>query len=571
MSKNETRTYQVLFVFGVIAFLVIATYGIAQIWTFLSVSREKVEIFNEVKDFPDIYTPDIEWLPDEPLERQMEDFNRAAIAKDYGRALYQRNLAVLTKDSVHVADYFTMLSRKKIYDRLNNNKDVLIEQIEVNHNLKLSHYSADGQIVAFKDYQSEHIERVWDKAHKNMIYEKDTSTYQVIMILEDGYWRIHNLKRIEEELPKPKPKNADSDLLRAEKLERLKKAKGINYYSQKDPFKGFWINFDSSETAKDMVLIRKLGFNAIRVFINYEQFGKGNVIPEMIERLDFLMESAEKNNIGVLITLFDFNSDFHLFNFTATDRQLETILTYLKNKKALLAYDLKNEPDIDYKYQDSTLVNQWLQFIVKKAKNYDSGTPLTIGWATADYAHHFSKDLDFVSFHFYKKSKFLESDFEKVKNKIGKKDIVITEYGKSDFQSWIMPIWNSESRILSELSKISKSIRSSKIPNFFWTLYDFEDVSADVAGRWPWQKEPQKHFGLINIDGSLKTEIGGIIIEGKEFKNSRMLQLIPKFMYTYFLIAAFLGMAFYKRSTIIRISRAIKLKLINKFTNVLNK
>ena len=68
----------------------------------------------------------------------------------------------------------------------------------------------------------------------------------------------------------------------------------------------------------------------------------------MLERLDFLMNTAEQNNLGVMVTLFDFNSDFHLFNFTSTDRQLETILKFLSNKKALWAYDVKNEPDIDY-------------------------------------------------------------------------------------------------------------------------------------------------------------------------------------------------------------------------------
>jgi hypothetical protein len=563
MNKNETRTYQVLFVFGIITFLVAMTYGIAQIWAFLSVSRTKTEIFNEVKDFPDIYTPKVNWLPDEPLERPMEDFNRTTIGKDYVRALYQRNLAVLTKDSAHINDYFTTLAREKVYSQLSNNKDFQIEQIEIDHNIKLSFYSADGQIVAFKDYQSEHFERVWDKSRKNMVLAKDTSTYQVIMILEDGYWRIHNLKRINEPLVSKTKVDNYQGLSKNQKLENLKKARGINYYSQKDPFKGFWLNFDSTQTVKDLVLIKKLGFNSIRIFINYEQFGKGNVIPEMLERLDFLMNTAEQNNLGVMVTLFDFNSDFHLFNFTSTDRQLETILKFLSNKKALWAYDLKNEPDIDYNYQDSTLVNQWLDFIVSKAKLYDPNTPMSIGWSTADKAHNFSDKLDFVSFHFYKKAKFLEHDLDNLNGKIKGKSIIISEYGKSDFQSFIFPIPNSKGKVIAELSQVSRVIRKNTIPNFFWTLYDFEDVSSDVAGRWPWQKEPQKHFGLVNTHGQIKDNYYEIVVKGNYVVGVGLIRYIPKFVYFYLLIVLSMVVAFHKRKIIYGRIKPILSKCLN--------
>ncbi len=197
MNKNEKKTYQVLFFVGILAFLIVTTYGIAQIWAFLSVSREKTEIFNEVKDLPDVYTPKINWLPDEKLERPMEDFSRKVIGRDYVRALYQRNIAILTKDTAQIQDYFTVLAKSKIKSKIDESKIHLVEQVEFNHNLKLSYYSADGQIVAFTDFESEHAERIWDKDRKNMLYDQDTASYQVIMILEDGYWRIHNMKRID--------------------------------------------------------------------------------------------------------------------------------------------------------------------------------------------------------------------------------------------------------------------------------------------------------------------------------------------------------------------------------------
>lgn len=564
MNKNEKKTYQVLFFVGVLAFLIVTTYGIAQIWAFLSVSREKTEIFNEVKDLPDVYTPKINWLPDEKLERPMEDFSRKVIGRDYVRALYQRNIAILSKDTTQIQDYFTVLAKSKIKSKIDESKNHLVEQVEFSHNLKLSYYSADGQIVAFTDFESEHAERIWDTDRKNMLYDQDTASYQVIMILEDGYWRIHNMKRIDAKITAADISQILNVRLKNSRLNKLKLAKGINYYPQASPFKNFWINYDSLEVEKDFKLIKSLNFNSVRIFINYEQFGKGNVIPEMMERLGHLMNVAESNNIGIILTLFDFNSDFNLFNFTSTDRQLETILTKLKNNKALLAYDLKNEPDIDYNYQDSVLVNQWLSFIVKKAKLYDPNTPITIGWATADKAGFLSPELDFVSFHFYKNTKLLKSDIDNLRSKIGSKQLVISEYGKSDFQSLIFPIWNPKTFIFGQISDISKTLNKENIPRFYWTLYDFKEVSSEVAGRWPWQKEPQKHFGLLDLEGKRK-DTSDIIINNSEFRPDSLFGFIPKFIYSYLIIGVIIALSWLRKNAIIHFLSKIIRTLNNRF------
>jgi hypothetical protein len=564
MNSNEKKTYQVLFLVGIIAFLVVTTYGMAQIWILLSVSREKTEIFNEVKDLPSVYTPKVNWLADEVLERPMEIHTRKILERDFVKALYQRNLAILTKDTSKIEDYFTVLAKDKVKTKIDEQKNYSIEQIELNHNLKLSFYSADGQIVAFSDYDSEHMERVWIKDQKDMLNDQSTASYQVIMMWEDGYWRIQNMKRIEAKNPFPDTLQIPDVALKKERLSRLQNAKGINYYPQESPFKNFWINYNSAQVEKDFKFIKKLNFNAVRIFINYEQFGKGNVIPEMMERLDHLMNVAEMNKIGVILTLFDFNSDFNLLNFTSTDRQLETLLTQMKNKKALLAYDLKNEPDIDYNYQAEALVNQWLEFVIKKAKTYDPNTPITIGWADADKAMYLSNELDFVSFHFYKKADVFISDISKLKGKLKGKPLVVSEYGKSDFQSLVFPIWNPRNYVFGQISEISKTLKKENIPGFYWTLYDFKNVTADVAGRWPWQKEPQKHFGLIGLDGKIK-DTSLIIIKNEEFQSNSILGNVPKFVYLYAFIGVVFVLFWLKKEAIAFAFVRFKSSFINRF------
>ncbi|MCP9766656.1 hypothetical protein EGI22_01965 [Lacihabitans sp. LS3-19] len=537
MIKNEKNTFKIFLILGVIILVSILTYGVAQIWVFLSVSRTNSEMFLEVKDTPDIYTPKLTWLPDEPVERPMEDFTRDILKKDYIRALYQRNLALLSGDTLLIQDYFTELGREKLKKSISKDKGIIKEHIEIEHNLQLNYYSADGQIVGFLDNASVEVERVWNKDKKMLAYEIVTLSYQVIMILEDGYWRIHNLKQVEVLPVKPSLNPLQKGSSKAEYLTKLKNAKGINYYPQEAPFKDFWINYDSVQIVKDFNLIKKLKFNSVRIFINYEQFGKGNVIPEMLDRLHHLLDIAQQNKISVILTLFDFNSDFNLFNFPATDRQLETILKTFKNHPAIVAYDLKNEPDIDYNYQDSTLVNQWLDFVISKAKIYDPERLITIGWSNGIEALKFKDKLDFISFHFYKSPKILEEDLGFLTVNAPEKMVVVSEFGKSTYQSKILPIGNSKSQTFNDIANVYTVLKNQNTPSYFWTLYDFKEVSSDVAGRMPWQKNPQKFFGLLDINGKPKSALS-IFEKNIRDYNPSFLDNIPPFMISYLVLGA---------------------------------
>ena len=42
------------------------------------------------------------------------------------------------------------------------------------------------------------------------------------------------------------------------------------------------------------------------------------------------------------------------------------------------------------------------------------------------------------------------------------------------------------------------------LPFLSWTLYDYEEIPWQVAGRAPWKRKPQGSFGLLKADGSMK-------------------------------------------------------------------
>ncbi|MFB0946099.1 MAG: hypothetical protein QMB24_08140, partial [Spirosomataceae bacterium] len=281
-TKKNTTFFKVAFSIGVILLLGFTAGGLAKLLAFFNTGSDRATMLNLVPDISNEYTPKVNWLPDEgETGRKMESFNRQIVARDYVRALYQRNLALLTADTSGIMEYYTIDARPKVYSLVNsiNKRERAIERAELNHNLKLHFYSADGQLVSFTDYNVESRQRIIDISNKNerVFSNVDIANFEVLMQLVDGYWRIKHLIRNKGELGKYRQKLMNEAISDA-KLQRINKIRGINYYPQKTPWKDFWIKYDEEVIEKDLQKIKKLRLNTVRVFVNYEQFGKGNVV-----------------------------------------------------------------------------------------------------------------------------------------------------------------------------------------------------------------------------------------------------------------------------------------------------
>ncbi len=549
---KDRKFFKVIFFLGIILLLAVVTGGVGKVLVFLSKGGNRADLLNIPPELPSEYTPKVIWLNDDTdTGRPMESSNRNIIAKDYVRALYQRNLSLLTAKPDGIKEYYTLAARPKIFAQINlvASSETSIERAEINHNLKLHFYSADGQLVSFTDRFVESRERVKNKEGRLLASKVEYADFNTLMQLDDGYWRIKHVVRMP---PNTIPDTliADSTNRKAFFLEKLKSIKGINYYPRDTPWKDFWITYNSVTTQKDFKLIKKLGFNTIRIFVNFEQFGKGNVVPEMIQRLENVLNTATANNLSLIVTLFDFNSNYSLLNFPATDRQLETLLTTFKNHPALLAWDLKNEADLDFFYQNREEVKEWLKFIIKKAKKYDSIHPITVGWAYPENADYLADEFDFVSFHYYKEATKLGEAIDSLRKKVNNKPLVLSEFGLSSYRSKVFPYNQTETQQAEYFRDIQEVLKQKgNIPSIYWTLYDFTSVSSDIAGWRPWQRNNQKYFGIIGADGSLK-KIGNIIIHPEQIIKKSFIESFPHYSFLYIIIFLFLVAAFIKRNFI---------------------
>lgn len=563
MNKDKLF-FKIVFSIGVMLLLGLLASGVAQFLAFFNSGGDREDLLKLAEVLPDEINPKINWLPDDAnTGRPMEVFNRDIIAGGYVRALYQRDLSLFTGNYEGVKEYYTREARPKVFHQINliNEHKMSVERVELNHNLKLHFYSADGQIVSFTDYKVQTLKRLNTAKNERILSTADTSSYKVIMQLDDGYWRIKHLERgiFEEFYPDfVQDSLALFQDYKDSLLAKVPKIRGINYYPKDHPFKDFWINYDTTTVANDFELISKMGLNTVRVFINYEQFGKGVVVPEMLLRLEHLLNTATANKLQVLVTMFDFNSNYNLLNFANTDRQLEVIMKKFKNHPAILAYDLKNEPDIDYHYQNPDDVRQWLRFIISKARKYDPSHPITIGWAYPESASYLSDSLDFVSFHYYKDLENLGKDIDVLKEETNQKTLLLEEFGLSSYQSSVMPLGKTESQQAEHLKTVQEILKNKgDMPYMYWTLYDFSEVAGDVAGSMPWQKGPQKGFGVLNQNGKPKEVYEVLVNPEKTFEFSRWSK-IPKYVFVYLVFFVLAGSVLFFRKSILRTIKKIK-------------
>jgi endo-1,4-beta-mannosidase len=182
----------------------------------------------------------------------------------------------------------------------------------------------------------------------------------------------------------------------------------------------------------------------------------------------------------------------------------KTIISGLKDHKAIIAWDIKNEPNLDFDSRGKVNVISWLDNMIDLVKSVDPNHAVTIGWSNVQSASILKDKVDFVSFHYYEDIKTLDLAIENLKKEVDKKPIVLQEFGLSSYTGIWKPFGSSEEDQANYHKKAQEIIAANNLQFMSWTLYDFEIVPKEVVGRFPWRKNTQKRFGFIAISGLKK-------------------------------------------------------------------
>ncbi len=166
----------------------------------------------------------LHWMADHPNvedARQMEPPTRDAISDAYLRAWAQLGIAYELGQPYGLQTYFTGQALAQVSRTLTETVAAgwQVNRTNLHHELELYFYSDDGSIVAFTDYDSrlvQHIRR-GDSGLSQLVESADV--WQMLMLLQDGNWRIIHLRRTGEaekaNLPLAAASNPASPFVRA--------------------------------------------------------------------------------------------------------------------------------------------------------------------------------------------------------------------------------------------------------------------------------------------------------------------------------------------------------------------
>lgn len=319
------------------------------------------------------------------------------------------------------------------------------------------------------------------------------SQQKIILIKEDDGWKI--MHHINEDIRREKP-----SVTRAKTI-NISEIKGINYYPKSTPWSLFWKEYKSEVIKEDMSLIKTYKLNALRVFLPYNEFALDNSeASRNLQNLKDFLQIAKLNDIMVIPTLFDYPIGFEIEKYDRYISQLGLIINEIKGIESILAWDVKNELDLDFDHQGKDASLRWARFMVNEIRNLDPSRPVSIGWSNIKYATELVDELDYISLHQY--GKFNEEQYSEIK--AFNKSIMIEEFGESTRNRWSNLLGKSQSTQLNNAKEVINYAESQNMGWMLWTLHDFTELPEGSFGWKPWVKSKQKNMGILDVEGNPK-------------------------------------------------------------------
>ncbi|WP_047550221.1 glycoside hydrolase family 2 TIM barrel-domain containing protein [Psychroserpens sp. Hel_I_66] len=495
VSRNK-NIVRVILIASYIMIIALIVSGISALFGYLNTGADRSTMLHtEIKKIEQ-YAPKVIWAPLQNEGRPIDDQNLNAIENDYLDAWYVKHISYKTNNTAGIKDYYTDSARLNLYDMiaLNTDQNITVESTTLEHHPTLEFFSEDGQLAVITDRDVVEYKRLFQD-EKMVLESTEISTYKIVLLLEDGFWRIRHLVKTTTEDHNREHKPISTAHLNI---------KGINYYPQATPWNMFGDTFSKDTIAKDFKIIKDAGLNTVRVFVQYDDFGKANVDNAKLDQLKETLDAAEIAQLDVIVTLFDFYGNYDVLDWTLNSRHAETIVNTLKNHRALVAWDIKNEPNLDFESRGQTNVMAWLHTMIDLVKSVDDKHPVTIGWSNTQSAALLKDKVDFVSFHYYEDLEDLDTSIKKLKETIPDKALVMGEFGEASYNGFWNPFGNDQDDQADYHKKAQDIIAANNLQYVSWTLYDFTEIPKEVVGGLPWRKNAQKKFGFIDKKGAKK-------------------------------------------------------------------
>jgi len=287
--------------------------------------------------------------------------------------------------------------------------------------------------------------------------------------------------------------------------------RGVNYYPAQFPWRRFL-----TETTRDVLHVEldtmwDAGFNTLRIFLwnaALFQCDGRSAVPnaEAFERLDMIIDETAAHGFRLIVTLNDMPdlTEMPLYdNPPHVVAQTEIIVSRYHEEPSILAWDLRNEGDIDYDgfnvfdrgqfRRDAVIV--WLAATSEAVREIDENHLITAGWRYNE--QHTIPYVDFISFHHWRDARSLARRL----NAIGyDKPLLLQEFG---YTTWDRTP-EEQAEQIAEVVTLIEDDHPEMLGWMIWTAFDFPTTATCYPGECVSADNREHHFGIWESDATPK-------------------------------------------------------------------
>jgi endo-1,4-beta-mannosidase len=288
---------------------------------------------------------------------------------------------------------------------------------------------------------------------------------------------------------------------------------GINYYPKDYPWRRFLTETDTDAIRPEFDLMHDTGFNTLRIFLWNQalfQCDGRSILPvaSAFRRLDATMQLATDYDFRLIVTLNDLPDVATLYdNPQHIQDQTQFIVNRYQSEPAILAWDLRNEGDIDYGSRNilqtlipRTRVLEWLKDTSDLVRSIDSNHLITAGWLNE--AHSTAPSVDFISFHHWTSPNELVNRIRAL-HLATSKPVLLQEVGYSTLHANITP--DVQAEIIIQIIETSEA--QNLLGWMIWTAFDFPITATCYPSPCQSPDNAEHYFGIWTVDYTPKPAV----------------------------------------------------------------
>jgi hypothetical protein len=450
----------------------------------------------EVGELPSGADQLVTWLPDSWTgHRAMEPATRVQIEAAYVRAWAAIGRYQATGDTGPVATAFAGPARTAVLAMPRGTT----ASWSVAHRLQLTFYALDGEAVAVTDTDANIVRSsvVGGLPTITDVHE----TYQAVLVLQDGYWRIQQLRRTGAGAPVvvgPETRGPGAAVLTGvpgTAPRALPAMRGVGYRLRVDE------PIDEASIGADLDTVRRLGLDTIRVPLPYDALGD-TPDQKALRPVRRLLDLAAARRIRVVPVLFAGAARLTPDVWSATDMHLRAVVGPLRDHPALAMWDLADTPDRRGAGTAGLVeVYAWLVHTVRQLREVDPVRPVTVSWSGAAAGSATVNALfDSVSLAWDGPREELPATLAELDRYAAGRPVLLSRYGIGTYNG-VFPGGHTEAEQAYDLAQTRLIAERSGLRGvIFAELRDATSPSADA--RLPWRVGGAD--GLLHADGTPK-------------------------------------------------------------------